>query len=42
MDWKSNQLKIAVTNSQIMKIILESNSKDSIYIDGWTLTIKNL
>lgn len=42
MDWNSNQLKIAVTNSQIMKIILEPNSKDSIYIGGWILTIKNL
>jgi hypothetical protein len=40
-DWKSNPLKITITNSQAIKIIVEPKSEGSAYVGGWTLTVKN-
>jgi hypothetical protein len=40
-DWKSNPLKITVTNSQVIKIIVEPKSEGSAYTGGWVLTVAN-
>ena len=39
-DWKSNRLKIAIADSQVVKITLEPKSKDSTYIGGWSLSVR--
>jgi hypothetical protein len=40
-DWKSSPLKITVTNSQVIKIIIEPKSEGSTYTGGWVLTVSN-
>ena len=40
-DWKFNRLKIAITDSRAVKIVLEPKSKSSAYTGSWVLTASN-
>jgi hypothetical protein len=40
-NWKPSSLKIVVTNSQTVEIVVEPKSEGSAYTGGWVLTSEN-
>jgi len=40
-DWKPGSLKITITNSEVIRIIVEPKSEGSTYTGGWVLTASN-